>query len=89
MYPLRRAWAELKSEVLVLPSRTLVLVWALALLGGLEAAAGEHREATARATEAARIAPHLAADVARLIGSPDTARAMLASRTVLESTPRG
>ncbi len=32
MYPLKRAWAELKSEVLVLPSRSLVLVWAFALL---------------------------------------------------------
>jgi branched-chain amino acid transport system permease protein len=32
MYWLRRAWAELKSEVLVLPSRTLVLLWAAALL---------------------------------------------------------
>lgn len=32
MYWLRRAWAELKTEVFVLPSRTLVLLWALALL---------------------------------------------------------
>ena len=32
MYWLRRAWAELRSEVLVLPSRSLVLAWALALL---------------------------------------------------------
>ena len=32
MYALRRAWAELRDEILVLPSRTLVLVWALALL---------------------------------------------------------
>lgn len=32
MYPLRRAWAELKNEVLVLPSRTLVLAWVIALL---------------------------------------------------------
>jgi branched-chain amino acid transport system permease protein len=32
MYPLRRVWAELKNEVFVLPSRTLVLAWALALL---------------------------------------------------------
>jgi branched-chain amino acid transport system permease protein len=32
MYWLRRAWAELKSEVLVLPSRTLVFAWVLALL---------------------------------------------------------
>jgi branched-chain amino acid transport system permease protein len=32
MYVLRRAWAELKSEILVLPSRTAVLAWALALL---------------------------------------------------------
>jgi len=32
MYWLRRGWAELRDEVLVLPSRTLVLAWALALL---------------------------------------------------------
>lgn len=34
MYWMRRAWAELRNEVFVLPSRTLVLVWmaALALL---------------------------------------------------------
>lgn len=32
MYPLRRAWAQLKNEVFVLPSRTLVLAWVLALL---------------------------------------------------------
>lgn len=32
MYLVRRAWAELRNEVLVLPSRTLVLAWALALL---------------------------------------------------------
>ena len=32
MYLVRRAWAELKNEVLVLPSRTAVLVWVLALL---------------------------------------------------------
>jgi branched-chain amino acid transport system permease protein len=32
MYWLRKSWAELKNEVFVLPSRTLVLVWALALL---------------------------------------------------------
>ena len=32
MYWARRAWAELRNEVLVLPSRTLVLVWAIALL---------------------------------------------------------
>jgi branched-chain amino acid transport system permease protein len=32
MYWLRKAWAELHNEVLVLPSRTLVLVWVLALL---------------------------------------------------------
>src|SRR5262245_22124205 len=32
MYLLRRAWAEVKNEVFVLPSRTLVLVWLLALL---------------------------------------------------------
>ncbi|MGH8669724.1 MAG: branched-chain amino acid ABC transporter permease [Burkholderiales bacterium] len=32
MYLLRRAWAELRNEVLVLPSRTLVLLWVLGLL---------------------------------------------------------
>ena len=32
MYWLKRAWAELKTEVLVLPSRTLALVWMAALL---------------------------------------------------------
>jgi branched-chain amino acid transport system permease protein len=32
MYLLRRAWAEIKNEVLVLPSRTLVLVWVLGVL---------------------------------------------------------
>jgi len=32
MYLLRRAWAEMSNEVLVLPSRTLVLVWAAGLL---------------------------------------------------------
>jgi len=32
MYVLRRGWAELKNEVLVLPSRTAVLAWVLALL---------------------------------------------------------
>jgi branched-chain amino acid transport system permease protein len=32
MYWLRRAWAELRSEVFVLPSRTLVLLWVVALL---------------------------------------------------------
>jgi len=32
MYWLRRAWSELRSEVFVLPSRTLVLVWLVALL---------------------------------------------------------
>jgi len=32
MYVLRRAWADLRNEVLVLPSRSFVLVWALALL---------------------------------------------------------
>lgn len=31
-YYLRRAWAELRNEVFVLPSRTLVLVWVVALL---------------------------------------------------------
>lgn len=32
MYWLRRGWAELRNEVFVLPSRTLVLVWVAALL---------------------------------------------------------
>ncbi len=32
MYWLRRAWAELSNEVLVLPSRILVLAWVLTLL---------------------------------------------------------
>jgi len=32
MYWLRRAWGELKNEVFVLPSRTLALIWVLALL---------------------------------------------------------
>ena len=32
MYLVRRAWAELKNEVLVLPSRPAVLVWVLARL---------------------------------------------------------
>jgi branched-chain amino acid transport system permease protein len=32
MYLFRRAWGELKNEVFVLPSRTLVLLWVLALL---------------------------------------------------------
>jgi branched-chain amino acid transport system permease protein len=32
MYWVRRSWAELRNEVFVLPSRTLVLAWALALV---------------------------------------------------------
>jgi len=32
MYLLRRAWAEMTNEVFVLPSRTLVLVWAAGLV---------------------------------------------------------
>ena len=32
MYLARRAWAELRNEVLVLPSRTAVLIWAVALV---------------------------------------------------------
>ena len=32
MYRLRKAWVELRNEVFVLPSRTLVLAWAVALL---------------------------------------------------------
>jgi branched-chain amino acid transport system permease protein len=33
MYWLRKAWAELRNEVLVLPSRILVLAWVVSLLG--------------------------------------------------------
>jgi branched-chain amino acid transport system permease protein len=32
MYLLRRAWSEMRNEIFVLPSRTLVLVWAAGLL---------------------------------------------------------
>ena len=32
MYWLRKSWADLKTEIFVLPSRTLVLVWVLGLL---------------------------------------------------------
>lgn len=32
MYFLRRGWSELRNEVLVLPSRTLVMAWVIALL---------------------------------------------------------
>jgi branched-chain amino acid transport system permease protein len=32
MYWFRRGWAELKNEIFVLPSRTLVLIWVVALL---------------------------------------------------------
>jgi branched-chain amino acid transport system permease protein len=32
MYPLRWTWAQLRNEVFVLPSRTLVLLWAIGLL---------------------------------------------------------
>jgi len=32
MYLLRRAWAEMRNEILVLPSRTLVIVWVVGLL---------------------------------------------------------
>ena len=32
MYLARRAWAELRNEILILPSRTAVMVWALAIL---------------------------------------------------------
>lgn len=56
-------------------------VWALTVTAGFDHAAGRHREATARAAAAARLAPHLATDVARLVGATDSARAMLASRT--------
>jgi putative sugar O-methyltransferase len=55
-------------------------VWALTVLASLDAAGGEHRRSTARAARAAALAPHLAGDLAALIGTPDTARAMLASR---------
>jgi hypothetical protein len=54
-------------------------VWALTVLAGLDAIGGEHRRSTARAAQAAGIAPHLASSLAALIGTPDTARAMLAS----------
>jgi branched-chain amino acid transport system permease protein len=33
MYLLRRAWAELRNEVFVLPSRSLALVWVVLVLG--------------------------------------------------------
>ncbi|HEX7300701.1 MAG TPA: putative sugar O-methyltransferase [Solirubrobacteraceae bacterium] len=69
----------LRSALDSLPD-THARVWALTVLASLVSAAGEHREATAYASQAARIAPHLAGDVARLVGAPDTARAMLASR---------
>ncbi|HEX6295923.1 MAG TPA: branched-chain amino acid ABC transporter permease [Burkholderiales bacterium] len=32
MYYVRRGWAELKNEIFVLPSRTVVLLWVIALL---------------------------------------------------------
>jgi branched-chain amino acid transport system permease protein len=32
MYLARRAWAELRNEIFILPSRTAVLLWALAIL---------------------------------------------------------
>jgi hypothetical protein len=51
----------------------------LTVLAALDATGGEHRRAMARAGEAATVAPHLAADIARLVGAPETARAMLAS----------
>jgi hypothetical protein len=54
-------------------------VWALTVLAGLDAAAGEHRRSTARAAAAAKLAPHLAPELAALVGAPGTARAMLAS----------
>ena len=40
MYVLRRAWAELRNEVFVLPSRILVLLWVIGLLA-LPAAYGD------------------------------------------------
>jgi hypothetical protein len=54
-------------------------VWALTVLAALDAAGGEHRRAMALASDAATVAPHLAADIAALVGAPETARAMLAS----------
>jgi hypothetical protein len=54
-------------------------IWALTVLASLDAAAGHHRRSTQRAAQAAGLAPHLAATVAALTGTPDTARAMLAS----------
>ena len=33
MYLLRRAWAELRNEVFVLPSRSLALAWVVLVLG--------------------------------------------------------
>lgn len=54
-------------------------VWALTVLAGLDAARGEHRRSTQRSAQAAGLAPHLARDVAALTGTPDAARAMLAS----------
>jgi putative sugar O-methyltransferase len=54
-------------------------VWALTVLASLDAAGGEHRRSTARAVQAAGLAPHLASSLAALVGAPDRARAMLAS----------
>jgi putative sugar O-methyltransferase len=54
-------------------------VWALTVLASLDAAGGRHRQSTQRAAQAAGLAPHLARDVASLTGTPDVARAMLAS----------
>jgi putative sugar O-methyltransferase len=54
-------------------------VWALTVLAALDSVNGDHRRSMSRARAAVAVAPHLAADVARLVGEPETARAMLAS----------
>jgi hypothetical protein len=54
-------------------------VWALTVLAALDGTHGRHRQAMTHARDAAAVAPHLAGDVARLVGAPETARAMLAS----------
>ena len=47
MYWLKRGWAELRNEVFVLPSRTLVLLW---VVGAAAAAAGVRRSPTSCAS---------------------------------------
>jgi putative sugar O-methyltransferase len=71
--------AETLDEALKGLGETHARVWALTVLAGIDAARGEHRRSTQRAAEAAGLAPHLARDVASLTGTPDVARAMLAS----------